>query len=145
VLWDWWVVGAHTVIHCWLTHISSLLLFVVVGGGVARCCVLLVVVCCAQPDDKLLLMQVLLKCADICHPARPLRIHKKWSFLIAEEFYAQGDLERQRGMPVSPLCNRHDADLPRSQRGFIDFVCRPSYLPFGRFCNVRLGFRLMAG
>ena len=62
-----------------------------------------------QAEDKLLLMQVLLKCADVSHPARPLRIHKKWSHLIAEEFYAQGDLERTQ-VRVRP--GRAGAPLP---------------------------------
>ena len=41
-----------------------------------------------------------------------------------------------QGLPVSPLCDRNDADLSRSQRGFIDFVCRPCFGPFGKFCGV---------
>ena len=101
-----------------------------------QCCVDVPALVAPQAEDKLLTMQVLLKCADVSHPARPLRIHKRWSDLISEEFYSQGDLEREQGLPVSPLCDRMDANLPRSQRGFIDFVCRPCFVPFGKFCKV---------
>lgn len=39
-------------------------------------------------------MQLAIKCADVSHPARAFRFHARWSSLIAQEFYAQGDMER---------------------------------------------------
>lgn len=52
------------------------------------------VVCgCAQDEDKLLLLQQMLKCADVSHATRPVRLHIRWSHLITEEFYLQGDTE----------------------------------------------------
>ena len=47
-----------------------------------------------QDADKLLVMQLAIKCADVSHPARAFRFHARWSSLIAQEFYAQGDMER---------------------------------------------------
>ncbi|CAN0442281.1 unnamed protein product, partial [Ectocarpus sp. 13 AM-2016] len=37
----------------------------------------------------------------------------------------QGDKEATRGLAVSPLCDRRDQNLPKSQCDFIDFIVRP--------------------
>jgi hypothetical protein len=89
-------------------------------------------------EDKLLIMQMMLKCADVSHPARELEVHEEWSRLIMEEFYSQGDQERQLGVPISPLCDRNDHNLAKSQIGFIEFVVRPSLSLFSDFCSVTL-------
>lgn len=34
-------------------------------------------------------MQVVLKCADIGHLAADLRTHKRWAYLLEEEFFRQ--------------------------------------------------------
>lgn len=51
---------------------------------------------------------------------------------ITREFYAQGDLERSLGLEVSPLCDRHNHNLNKSQAGFINFIVRPAYT---RYCE----------
>ena len=38
----------------------------------------------------------------------------------------QGDEERRRGLPVSPLGNREEVDMPKSQLVFLDLVVRLS-------------------
>lgn len=40
-------------------------------------------------------------------------------------------------MPVSPLCDRNNHNLSKSQVGFIKFVVRPCFEPLSEFCNVR--------
>ncbi len=39
----------------------------------------------------------------------------------------QGDRERAEGMPVSPLCDRHKVDVPKSQITFLEYVVRPTF------------------
>lgn len=46
---------------------------------------------------------------------------------MTEEFFKQGDTERQFGMPISPLCDRHNSCFERSQIGFLEFVVLPLY------------------
>jgi len=70
-------------------------------------------------DDRQLALNMVLKCSDVSHPARPLHLHLLWTDLITEEFYRQGDFEERLGMPISPLCDRADHNLPKSQLGFI--------------------------
>lgn len=90
----------------------------------------------AESDgDKLLLLQIALKCADVSHAARPTRLHCVWSDLITEEFFRQGDRERADGLPVSPLCDRNDFNMSKSQLGFIEFVVLPCFEPFSSWCD----------
>lgn len=43
----------------------------------------------------------------------------------AEEFHRQGDLEAEKGVPVSPLCSREGHNQAKSQCDFVNFVVRP--------------------
>ena len=46
-------------------------------------------------------------------------------FVISEEFHRQGDLEAEKGVPVSPLCSREGHNQAKSQCDFVNFVVRP--------------------
>lgn len=37
----------------------------------------------------------------------------------------QGDKERENGMDISPMCDRHNATIEKSQVGFIDYIVHP--------------------
>jgi hypothetical protein len=75
-----------------------------------------------------LLLAVALKFADLGHSFKPFHLHKQWAERITDEFWALGDRERQLGIALSPLCDRHtDCDVPESQVGFFKFVCVPFY------------------
>ena len=41
------------------------------------------------PENIAILKRMLIKCADVSNPARPLKICKEWAFRIAEEYFAQ--------------------------------------------------------
>ena len=45
----------------------------------------------------------------------------------AQEFFSQGDLEQQLGIPVTPMMDRTTACIPKQQLGFYDFVVRPMF------------------
>ena len=47
-------------------------------------------------SDRLILMQMIIKLSDIANPAKSFKTHEKWSELVTEEFYNQGDEERYR-------------------------------------------------
>lgn len=38
-----------------------------------------------------------------------------------------GDKERELGLSISPLCDRHTVKRPDSQIGFLNFVVKPCY------------------
>jgi len=86
-------------------------------------------------DDKLNLWKVLVKCADVNHPSRPIDIHLKMSKMCFDEFFRQGDEEKRLAIPISPFMDRETTKMGSAQIGFIDFICLPlfevvdSYIP----------------
>lgn len=77
-------------------------------------------VCLVQyPSHKInfVSLQMVIKCADISNPARKLVLSKQWSELIMEEFFRQGDKEKQLNLPISYLCDRYITTIPKSQSG----------------------------
>lgn len=81
--------------------------------------------------DKLKALSLLVHCADIAHPCKEWKLHKHWSEILSEEFFRQGDREKELGMPISPLCDRTTVVLPQSQIGFIDFIVEPIFVVLG--------------
>lgn len=64
-------------------------------------------------------------CADLSNPTKPLDTYRRWVSLIMEEFFQQGDREREQGLDVSPMCDRQNATIEKSQVGFIDYIVHP--------------------
>ncbi|XP_046859898.1 calcium/calmodulin-dependent 3',5'-cyclic nucleotide phosphodiesterase 1A-like isoform X2 [Xenia sp. Carnegie-2017] len=71
-------------------------------------------------------MPFVLHCADIGHPAKEWSVHKKWADRVMEEFFEQGDIEKNLGLPLSPLCDRKTTVIPESQVSFINIILAPS-------------------
>ncbi|XP_073986809.1 dual specificity calcium/calmodulin-dependent 3',5'-cyclic nucleotide phosphodiesterase 1-like isoform X3 [Rhodnius prolixus] len=81
----------------------------------------------AEPTvDKSKALSLVLHCCDISHPAKRWDLHHKWTTRLLEEFFRQGDKERDLGLPFSPLCDRNNIMIAESQIGFIDFIVDPS-------------------
>lgn len=72
-------------------------------------------------------MNFILHVADIAHPAKPWEIELKWSNLIFQEFFNQGDKEKSMNLPVSFLCDRETTLIPKSQVGFIKNIIMPTF------------------
>lgn len=60
-------------------------------------------------------LQNMVHCADLSNPTKPLEIYRSWVDRLMEEFFHQGDLERQQGLDISPMCDRHTATVEKSQ------------------------------
>lgn len=71
----------------------------------------------SRADDRHFILQIALKCADISNPCRPWDVSRKWSQKVCEEFFRQGDYERQLNLPVTSLCDRHSTSVPKIQAG----------------------------
>ena len=65
--------------------------------------------------------------ADISNPAKQFHVYSKWTELLLEEFFLQGDLEKKEGLVVSFLCDRSTVNVPRSQVGFINSIVLPLF------------------
>ncbi|GMH46197.1 hypothetical protein BSKO_14165 [Bryopsis sp. KO-2023] len=81
----------------------------------------------SSAEDRVFLLNMLLHCADISNPVKPLEICKKWADRVLGEFFRQGDLEREKGLSISPMCNRETTSKAASQINFIEFIVAPLY------------------
>ncbi|PZC75316.1 hypothetical protein B5X24_HaOG206455 [Helicoverpa armigera] len=81
----------------------------------------------AEPTvDKSKAASLILHCCDISHPAKRWDLHHRWTMSLLDEFFLQGDKERDLGLPFSPLCDRNNTLVAESQIGFIEFIVEPS-------------------
>jgi hypothetical protein len=60
-------------------------------------------------------LQNLVHCADLSNPTKPLVLYRRWVDLLMEEFFQQGDREREQNLDISPMCDRHSATIEKSQ------------------------------
>ncbi|XP_024867301.1 cAMP-specific 3',5'-cyclic phosphodiesterase isoform X11 [Temnothorax curvispinosus] len=75
--------------------------------------------------DRIQVLENLVHCADLSNPTKPLALYRRWVSLLMEEFFLQGDREREQNMDISPMCDRHSATIEKSQVGFIDYIVHP--------------------
>ncbi|CAG9314187.1 unnamed protein product [Blepharisma stoltei] len=80
------------------------------------------------PEQRMDVMKISIKAADIGHAAKILEIHERWTLLVCEEFFTQGDLEKKNNLPVSMYCDRETTDVSKSQAGFIKNIAMPLYM-----------------
>ncbi|XP_049588372.1 3',5'-cyclic-AMP phosphodiesterase 4C isoform X2 [Syngnathus scovelli] len=76
-------------------------------------------------SDRIQVLQNMVHCADLSNPTKPLELYRQWTDRIMVEFFTQGDRERDKGMEISPMCDKHNASIEKSQVGFIDYVVHP--------------------
>lgn len=94
-------------------------------------------------ENRHFILQISLKCADISNPCRPWDISKKWSQKVCEEFFRQGDFERQLNLPVTSLCDRYTTSVPKIQVGFFKYVVTPLFDEWHRFLKTELSTKMM--
>ncbi|KAE9086603.1 hypothetical protein PF010_g20024 [Phytophthora fragariae] len=90
----------------------------------------------AQGLELSLLMETMLMLADLGHTAKPFSYHQTWAERISEEFFRQGETEEHNRMPISPLCDRKQANLPRSQVTFLTLVATPLFETAGQVFSI---------
>ena len=82
---------------------------------------------------KLEFLSFIIHAADISNPTKPLPIYREWAQRCVEEFFKQGDLEKQLGLPISFNCDRNTVSLPKSQLGFMDAIVSPLFTVFNEY------------
>lgn len=65
--------------------------------------------------DRIQVLQNMVHCSDLSNPTKPLDIYRQWVDRLMEEFFRQGDKEREAGLDISPMCDRHNATIEKSQ------------------------------
>ena len=78
-------------------------------------------------EEQQCLLDYMIHLADLAHNIKLFEISLKWVELLSEEFWKQGDLEKELNLPVSFLCDREDVNIPKSQKGFISGYVIPTF------------------
>ncbi|KAG5509329.1 hypothetical protein GH5_06419 [Leishmania sp. Ghana 2012 LV757] len=74
-------------------------------------------------SHRRLVMETLMKAGDVSNVTKPFNMSRMWAMAVTEEFYRQGDMEKEKGVEVLPMFDRSkNNELARGQIGFIDFV-----------------------
>lgn len=88
-------------------------------------------------DLKNLIKRVMIKVADVCNPVKNRDLCSEWAKRISEEYFAQTDEEKKRGLtPSLPLFDRHTCNLPKSQSSFIDWFLIDMCEAWHEFCGI---------
>ena len=82
-------------------------------------------------------MNLLIHSADISNPTKKFKIYFEWAKLVVEEFWDQGDKEKDLHLPCS--CDREKVTIYQSQLGFINFIEIPYFSLFA-VLNPKLKF-----
>ncbi|XP_063238423.1 high affinity cAMP-specific and IBMX-insensitive 3',5'-cyclic phosphodiesterase 8-like isoform X2 [Bacillus rossius redtenbacheri] len=84
-----------------------------------------------------LVKRMLIKCADVSNPTRPVHNCVEWALRIAEEYFTQTDEEKANNLPVvMPLFDRATCSIPKSQIGFMDFIIREMFEAWEEFIEM---------
>ena len=70
-------------------------------------------------------LNFLIHACDLSTPTRKFDTLKKWTYLLFDEFFKQGDVEKLHEKPISFLCNRETVVVCKEQPGFLNFICNP--------------------
>lgn len=80
------------------------------------------------PDHRKLVRRLLMTACDLCTSAKPWGIQLKSVKKVFEEFYLQGDEEKQMGLTPVPMMDRaRKHELPQNQVSFLRGIVKPCY------------------
>ncbi|KAJ8317387.1 hypothetical protein KUTeg_005291 [Tegillarca granosa] len=85
-----------------------------------------------MPERKDLLKAMMMTACDVAAITKPWDIQKEIAQLVANEFFEQGDIEKQQlgENPIAMMDREKKDELPKMQVGFIDAICIPVYKMF---------------
>lgn len=65
---------------------------------------------------------------DWPQPTKPWDLYLQWVDVLLKEYYMQGDMERERGMNVTPMLDRtKPIPMPKFQMGFLKAIVLPLF------------------
>eukprot|EP01061_Rhynchopus_euleeides_P019169 TRINITY_DN31540_c0_g1_i2.p1 TRINITY_DN31540_c0_g1~~TRINITY_DN31540_c0_g1_i2.p1 ORF type:complete len:607 (+),score=264.05 TRINITY_DN31540_c0_g1_i2:106-1926(+) len=80
-----------------------------------------------KKDDIRLALSMAVKMADISNCGRDQKLYLGWCNQIADEFYMQGDRERNLGFPCSPFMDRYSPAMAKGQIAFMNYIVVPLF------------------
>ncbi|CAH7343889.1 Pde8a [Phodopus roborovskii] len=89
------------------------------------------------PENRALIKRMMIKCADVSNPCRPLQYCIEWAARISEEYFSQTDEEKQLDLPVvMPVFDRNTCSIPKSQISFIDYFITDMFDAWDAFVDL---------
>ena len=99
-------------------------------------------------DRQQCLLNMIIHTSDISNPAKPDKVSSQWTQRVYDEFFVQGDLEKEKKLPVSNFCDRNTTNVNKAMIGFISFVVGPTIncltnlipevMDYTEYCNFNL-------
>lgn len=82
----------------------------------------------SSKEHRLMIQGIVMTASDLSASAKPWDVQEKTVKIIFEEFYDQGDAERQAGKTPIPMMDREQPnEQANSQVGFLSGICLPCY------------------
>jgi hypothetical protein len=81
-------------------------------------------------DDRITLLFTLLRCADLSWACKTPTLSCRWADKFTEELFAQGDVEKQVSVPISPFSDRDIVQPQKAQMAFLIVVVYPIVTQF---------------
>ena len=72
-------------------------------------------------------MDLIVHSSDISQFGRTFECAHNWVYLLFDEFFMQGDIEKEQSLAVSFLCDRKTTGIAKSQPGFAGFFVIPLF------------------
>ena len=72
------------------------------------------------------LLNMIVHTSDISNPAKPDKVSQQWTQRVYDEFFVQGDAEKEQKLPISNFCDRNTTNVNKAMIGFISFVVGPT-------------------
>ncbi|KAL2914797.1 Chk1 protein kinase [Polyrhizophydium stewartii] len=90
-----------------------------------------------EEPDRQLVLEMAVKCGDLGNPTKVFELARRWTGLVMEEFFRQGDRERSLGLPVSMFMDRNDTNISKCQVGFLDVLVSPLFDAWTQFSKTK--------
>lgn len=58
------------------------------------------------------MLEFSLHACDLSQACRDFDEVKEWTYLLFEEFFEQGDIEKEQNLSLSMLCDRENTNIP---------------------------------
>jgi hypothetical protein len=87
--------------------------------------------------DKEILLVACVHSADISSPCRPARIAVEWTKRLENEWFSEGDEQKELGLPIGPMMDRDNPCTEKSQVDFLKVIVKPLMESFSEAISTR--------
>jgi len=88
-----------------------------------------------SPENTKMILKMALHVCDVSNPAKSPDLCIPWAARVMEEFFMQGDKEKEVGNSVSPFMDRETTVVEKCQGGFIKIIVTPLYEAWHAFAK----------